>query len=238
MKQRTLEEFLDGLNSATTIPELENVIYAMRDRFEAQHLLYHWINAEGELFGAGTYDDAWRDHYLSNDFQKHDPVVKAAYQRFHPLNWSTLDWSSKGARRLRDDAQSAGVGAQGLTVPIRGPNGQFAHFTATMDGDDTAWADFTERNARDLILLGHFVNQKALDISKGNEEEPGVALSPREIDALTMLALGYTRGQAADALTISEHTLRVYIESARFKLHSMNTTHAVAQAMKLGLLVI
>ena len=31
------------------------------------------------------------------------------------------------------------------------------------------------------------------------------------------------RAQAADSLSISEHTLRVYIESARFKLAAMNT---------------
>ena len=53
-----------------------------------------------------------------------------------------------------------------------------------------------------------------------------------------MLALGYSRAQAADSLSISEHTLRVYIESARFKLAAANTTHAVARAMNQGLLSI
>jgi DNA-binding CsgD family transcriptional regulator len=44
------------------------------------------------------------------------------------------------------------------------------------------------------------------------------------------------RGRAADFLRISEHTLRVYIESARFKLGAANTTHAVAKAMAQGLI--
>jgi len=51
-----------------------------------------------------------------------------------------------------------------------------------------------------------------------------------------MLALGFNRAQAAESLSISEHTLRVYIESARFKLAASNTTHAVARAMNQGLL--
>ena len=39
-------------------------------------------------------------------------------------------------------------------------------------------------------------------------------------------------------LSISEHTLRAYIESARFKLGSLNATHAVAHALSEGLIVI
>ena len=64
------------------------------------------------------------------------------------------------------------------------------------------------------------------------------ALSPREVDAMTLLAMGYSRAQTAETLSISEHTLRVYIESARFKLGALNTTHAVARAMSRGLIVV
>jgi DNA-binding CsgD family transcriptional regulator len=59
-------------------------------------------------------------------------------------------------------------------------------------------------------------------------------LSPRERDVLTMIAAGRTRAQIADALKISESTLRVYIDSARHKLGALNAFHAVAIAMKTG----
>lgn len=55
---------------------------------------------------------------------------------------------------------------------------------------------------------------------------------------MTLLALGHSRAQVADELSISEHTVRVYIESARFKLGAMNTTHAVARALSRGLIVV
>ena len=55
---------------------------------------------------------------------------------------------------------------------------------------------------------------------------------------MTLIAVGYSRAQIADRLSISEHTLRVYIESARFKLGALNTTHAVARAMSCGLIVV
>jgi DNA-binding CsgD family transcriptional regulator len=50
--------------------------------------------------------------------------------------------------------------------------------------------------------------------------------------------MGLNRAQAVDTMSISEHTLRVYIESARFKLGAINTTHAVARAMSRGLIVV
>jgi len=50
--------------------------------------------------------------------------------------------------------------------------------------------------------------------------------------------MGYGRGQVAEMLQISEHTLRAYIESARFKLGALNTTHAVARAISEGLIVV
>ena len=55
---------------------------------------------------------------------------------------------------------------------------------------------------------------------------------------MTLLAMGYSRAQVANSLSISEHTLRDYIESARLKLGALNTTHAVARAISRGLIVV
>ncbi len=235
---RTLENFTDALNGASSVGQVERQVTDLRDRLGLQHLLYHWVSFEGEMFGAGTYDDAWRDHYISEDFARYDPVLQAAYSQFHPIDWSSLDWSPKGARRLYAHARDARIGSHGATIPIRGPNGQFAHLTATLEGEDQDWEDFKNAHGRDLILLAHLVNQRAIEMQQGSVEEPRILLSPREIDSLGSLARGYSRAQAAESLSISEHTLRVYIESARAKLSASNTTHAVARAVKLGLVSI
>jgi DNA-binding CsgD family transcriptional regulator len=131
-----------------------------------------------------------------------------------------------------------GVGNQGFSIPIRGPNGQFALFTVSHNCDDETWSKFTEEHSRNLILIAHYFNRKALEFEPGRQPEQSRALSPREVDAMTLLAMGYSRAQVAEALSISEHTLRVYIESARFKLGALNTTHAVARAMSRGLIVV
>jgi len=176
--------------------------------------------------------------YLEKGYLRLDPVVIGCYQAFHPMDWKRLDWSSNAARAFQADAIAHGVGNQGFSIPIRGPNGQFAMFTVSHSCADGHWAEFTEHNRRDLILFAHYFNQTALKLAPGRTPEPTQSLSPREVETMTLLAVGYSRAQVADTLSISEHTLRVYIESARFKLGALNTTHAVARAMARGQIVV
>jgi len=89
-----------------------------------------------------------------------------------------------------------------------------------------------------MLLIAHAFNHKALDLEPDRTPEHAQVLSPREVDAVTLLAMGYNRAQLAQTLTILEHTVRVYVESARFKLGAMNTTHAVARAISRGLIVV
>lgn len=233
-----LDRLLEELEHATDIAAMQGVSEKLRDHFRIDHLVYHWVSAAGDQYGCGTYDPAWVEHYLQNEYLRVDPVIRGCYQRFHPVDWKMLDWSGKPARAFLKDALGHGLGNQGYSVPLRGPNGQFALFTVNHRCDDTAWQVFTEANRRDLILCAHYFNEKALEFEPDRAPSPARQLSPREVDALTLLALGYGRAQVAETLSISEHTLRVYIESARFKLGAMNTVQAVSKAVSQGLIVV
>lgn len=232
-----MEALLDEVQLARTLPDLQRATENVRDHYRIAHIVYHWVNSAGERFGAGTYSQAWVDRYVERDYLRMDPVILGCFQRFDPVDWKQLDWTGRAARAFLQEAIEYGVGNQGFTVPIRGPSGQFALFTASDHCDDAAWAGFIEANRRDLLLLAHEFNRRALVFEQGE----GVAnppLSPRELAAMTYLAKGMNRAQAAAEMDISEHTLRVYIEAARHKLGALNTTHAVARALSRGLIVV
>ena len=233
-----LDQILEDLDDTDTLDGLQGIIVQLRDAFCIDHMVYHWVDSAGDQYGCGTYCDEWRDHYVAQNYIRVDPVIIGCFQRFHPVDWKRFDWSGKPARQFLSDALKSGVGNQGYSIPIRGPNGQFALFTANHTCDDDTWACFTETHSRELILIAHYFNRKALEFEPDRKGEQSRALSPREIDAMTLLAMGYSRAQVADTLSISEHTLRVYIESARFKLGAHNTTHAVVRALSLGLIVV
>ncbi len=233
-----LERLLDCVQAATTLEDFQTATEKTRALYRVRHVVYHWVNSEGERFGAGTYPDAWVDRYLAQDYLRMDPVIFGCFQRFTPANWKDLDWSSKPARAMLHDALDHGLGNQGYSVPVRGPNGQFALFTLNHEAEDDVWAGFIARNGRDLMILAHEFNRKALEFELGEAAQTVPSLSPRELAAMRALAMGKSRAQAAADLSISEHTLRVYIESARHKLGALNTTHAVARALSSGLIIV
>ena len=232
------ERILSELEEADTLEGMQRVSEALRDFYKVDHLVYHWVDSKGEQYGCGTYSVEWQEKYISENYVRIDPVIQGCYQRFHPVNWKRLDWSSKASREFLRISAQYGVGNQGYSIPIRGPNGQFALFTVNHSCSDEIWAKFTLEHRRDLILIAHYFNEKALEFEPDRQPDNLPNLSPRETDAMTLLAIGYSRAQVADKLSISEHTLRVYIESARFKLGALNTTHAVARAMSRGLIVV
>lgn len=233
--QMRLDNHLNALENASEPADLQQIIEELRDHFEIDHMVYHWVSAAGDQYGCGTYSPEWVQRYLEKDYLKIDPVVQGCFQRFHPVDWKRLDWTTKNARAFQAEAIEAGVGNQGYSVPVRGPNGQFALFSISHHCTDAEWEGFVHDNRRDMILIAHDFNRKALEFEPDRTPENAQALSPREMDAMALLAMGYSRAQTAETLSISEHTLRVYIEGARMKLGATNTIHAVAKAISLGL---
>lgn len=232
------DALLAVLQGAQELETLSALILDFRDHFRVDHMAYHWASAGGEQYGFCTYSEAWVQRYNEEGYVRIDPVILGGFQRFHPVDWKELDWSSKVARDFMADGVAHGVGSQGVSVPIRGPNGQFALFTVNHTCSDDAWRRFTQENRHDLILIAHEFNGRALALHPDTAPNTVRPLSPREADAMTFLALGHSRAQVAEMLEISEHTLRAYIESARAKLGAQNTTHAVARALSRGLIVV
>lgn len=136
------------------------------------------------------------------------------------------------------DSTDGGVGNQGISFPIRGPNGEQALYSLNTTTSDEKWARFVNRQRNNMILVAHYIHHAARRVLSRTKVPPYVKLSPREIDSLTLLGMGQNRARVAETLSISEHTLRVYIESSRIKLGANNTTHAVAKAMTQGLITI
>jgi DNA-binding CsgD family transcriptional regulator len=233
-----LDAFLHRLEDVTAIDEIHGLTLGLRDHYQIDHAVYHWVSADGEQYGFGSYPPEWAQHYVDKDYLRIDPVVIGCFQGANPINWKRLDWSSKAARVFQRDAIDHGIGNQGYSIPLHGPNGQFAVFSISHTCSDDIWEAFTIEHQRDLLLIAYFLNQKALELEKNRVPEPTRPLSPREVDALTFLAMGYGRAQVAVMLSISEHTLRAYIESARFKLGATNTIHAVAKSLSEGHIVV
>jgi DNA-binding CsgD family transcriptional regulator len=65
---------------------------------------------------------------------------------------------------------------------------------------------------------------------------PKTVVSPRELDTLRASSHGMVGQEVAALLGIGEESVKSYLASARRKLRAKNTTHAVALAIRAGIL--
>ena len=70
----------------------------------------------------------------------------------------------------------------------------------------------------------------------GVTPERQTSVTPREIECLKLTAEGYTSDQIAVALKLSPHTANQYLTNCTQKLNAVNRAHAVAKAIKAGLI--
>jgi DNA-binding NarL/FixJ family response regulator len=74
-------------------------------------------------------------------------------------------------------------------------------------------------------------------LSETKTQSPEVdPLTPREVDVLQLVAEGDTNQDIAQALSLSQHTVRFHLRNILAKLHAQNRTEAATRAMREGLI--
>jgi len=88
--------------------------------------------------------------------------------------------------------------------------------------------DFSERDRALLILLRPHLHRAYLDAERRRHPDP--QLTPRQWELLRLAAAGYTRGQIARQLSVSEGTVRSHLQNIYARLHVSSRTAAVTRA--------
>ena len=183
-----------------------------------------------------TYPDAWSTAYVEKGYFDIDPVIDVMRQDFLPVDWSALDWRSRPAGRLFNEARSYGIGSQGLTIPIRGANGERSLFSVTSNLPRRQWIRLRDSRVHEMQLLSHYLHETVFDALAFRKSARMRKLSGRESQCLQLLAMGRISKQIAADLGISENAVKLYLRSARMKLRALTTYHAVAKASFLELI--
>jgi len=220
---------------------LDEFIEAIRRRYDLTNIAYLCPSFRGcsltAPFLAVTYTEDWVAHYKAEDYVFIDPAFTLGARSLLPVDWARLPRANKKVQRLFGEAKEAGVGQQGLTIPVRGPtNGLWALFVVTSDENDQAWAGRRYELMRDLVHVANYVHQRAYELH--GEEAPVDlnAITKREIEALEWAAEGKTIEDTAILMRISAETVKAHLDSARYKLQALTRVHAVTKAIRAGLI--
>ncbi len=225
LTDQTLDEFIDFIRQHYSLANIAYVCPSFRGR------------SLQEPFMAVTYSDAWVEHYIAQGYTSIDPVVNVGARSLLPVDWSRLPRHDKKVQRMFGEAKDSGIGAQGLTIPVRGPtNGLWALFIATSNESDHDWQSRRFELIKDLVHVAYYVHQRAYEVHVEETPVDLNAITKREVEALEWSAEGKSVADIAILMRISVETVKAHLDSARFKLQALNRTHAVTKAIRSGLI--
>lgn len=229
------------LESNITDETLDGFLELIRHNYGLAHTVYFCPSFRGrsinDPFVSTTYSEQWSKHYRDEGYVLIDPVNNVGARSLLPIDWGRLPRTDKRVRKMFGESWDAGVGRQGLTIPVRGPtNGLWALFTVTSHESDLEWSARRHELMKDLVHVAHYVHQRAYEMHVKDDVLDLNAITKREIEALEWSAEGKSVADIAILMRISTETVKAHLDSARFKLQALNRVHAVTKAIRAGLI--
>ena len=238
-QQRTLEHVTEAIEAAVSLEELASLLPHMCSAYDIANVAYHLISASGAKnehpLIISTYDQRWVARYREKNYFSVDPLVRIGRSAFLPIEWDRVERATPALRRFFDESESYGVGISGTSLPLSGAAGERAMFTLTSHESGARWRDLRLGCAPDLLMVAHYLHDRAMDLAALRPQVPLRALSSRELECIKMVGRGRTpKGVAAD-LGISNTAVRLHLAAARSKLRCATVPQAVAVAVSLRL---
>lgn len=217
---------------------VQDAILIIRTQFNLAHVTYNFfryptVGADNPWVRT-TYPPPWVGHYFMRNLIAIDPVVRFGIIQSAPYEWATLK-DEDGYDEVFDAAVEHGIGRNGYSIPIIDQYKRRALLSMTSTADDETWQAMMLAHSQTWMQLAHVVHKIAVGEAFGSVvEQP--RLGKREIECLLWAARGKGTEETSTILTISQHTVRAYLKTARYKLDCSTISQAVATAIRLHLI--
>jgi LuxR family transcriptional regulator, quorum-sensing system regulator BjaR1 len=177
----------------------------------------------------------WTDRYFRVGHLDRDPTIRRLTSDATPFLWSEIEplyREDPAARRVMDEAGDFRL-RQGFTVPLVTLDGRVAGFSFGAER-----LDLSPELRGMLHLIASYVFGRSLVLSHvpATGERVPVRLTPREREALQWAAAGKSEWEIGALMSISEHGAEKHLRSVHRKLGAGSRTHAVAEALRRGLI--
>jgi DNA-binding CsgD family transcriptional regulator len=241
IRPATIDAEIEQIARPTSLADAEERLAAFTQRFGFDHavhvILSSWSSGDGTDVFVTTYPKIWIDRYFERGYSEIDPVLRMARVSPAPFHWADVADETPEVRAFFDDAAAMGVGSQGFSLPISGPDGEVGLFSVTSSLEEGAWRETCERMLPFLQILGFEFHRGLGKLCRGEVQRDRIAaLSPRERDVLRWAAAGKTIWETSVLLGLSEQTAQTYMRDAIRRLGCINKTHAVAEAVRRALI--
>ena len=182
-----------------------------------------------------TYTPLWMARYLIKRYWRVDPVMRDGFRRTVPFDWSEIDRTDPAVATFFADAAAHDVGRSGFLVPLTNTHHQRGILSVSSDLTGEAWKAYKAALRSNLLEVGTMLHRRGVAEVFGDAAPPP-RLSPREKEMLRWVSEGKEVPDIAIIASLSEHTIRTYLKSARLKLDCGTMAQAVVKAERLALL--
>lgn len=232
--RKRLSSSLATLRAAKHRDKLNPALRELCTRYGLSHMTFLVAHVRSQSdrypYFCTTYPEAWTRSYIEKWYFDIDPVIDVLRREHLPVDWSSLDWRPTETNRFFTEARRHDIGPHGLTIPIRGPQGERCLFSVTSNRSRGDWSRLRGSSIHELHILSHYLHETVLAVTGLRDSGHYRELSPRERQCLQLLATGRISKQIAAALGISESAVKLYLRSARTKLGASTSHQAVAKA--------
>lgn len=243
MNNEEFYDLLSKLENSETHQELKEYCDEFSDLIKVPYYLLGIIGQESAYAPSirvlSNYPQKWLDLYFEESKQKEDPVVKYILEKQTPIRWDRLakieGFSSSKNLKVFKEAASYGL-SNGVSIPLNSVGDNIAVFSIAINQCDDE--NMILDNA---LLYAHTFATNLLErylVIELNQaqEETQVHLTKRELECLFWATEGKTAWEISQILNVTERTAIFHLNNSSNKLGANNRQHAVALAIKKGLI--
>jgi DNA-binding CsgD family transcriptional regulator len=220
-----LEAVLTSVGSMTSFER--SALCAVRD--DGTPSLDHFLDH--------SFGPKWSLLYTERKFDRVDPILRHGRTVSGPYRWGDAFGSapSRGSARFLEAASDFGL-VQGVAFACRSRSAPVNTILSLATHDER---DF-DRTMAIVSGIGPHLHE-AYDRLRpagplGAARLEGISLTAREREILTWTQDGKTYWEIGQIIGISQRTVKYHFERIKLKLDVVTVSHAVAKAMRLGLL--
>lgn len=187
-------------------------------------------------FLVSNWTDDWVETYFERAYIKYDPRTRAVALSGRPVSIADIRAGACGfmpsftETQILDEAAALGR-PHGLVVPVYGAQGYRGIVFLLGPGPDPG-----PRARAVLQFLAIHAHDRMRALSANRNSPEIAALTPREVEILTLARRGLGDDAIAQATAIAVRTVRFHFSNARNKLRARSRAEAIATAINLNLL--
>jgi len=229
---RKFQIFVESLSHSPDAATLQIAMNEIAIAFDLNRFAYLVSprDSPAEVKLISNYPSDWTSHYLTNGYDRIDPVIGRVQRTTEPFGWGEGLWSKPLLSReneFMDEAAVFGIRC-GFTFPVHDESSRFAAVTFAADQCPRKFRRCFETHQQVLYLLAIMFHNEARRTLAPSRSVAGVLLSPREFECLKWAAKGKSAWDIGQIVGISRRTAAFHLDNARMKLEVRTIPQAVA----------